>query len=183
MTGAAGSFQEIVALLLRMAGTTPVRIELQMINRARTAAVLAVALTLATFAALVPRADAHKGATGIVKVRMDAMKDMKAAMKVLTAMLKGEQAFSLETAHAKASRLSGHADKIEAYYPEGSLKAPSEASPQIWADPEGFRQAIAKFQHSVDVLGRASDEDIARAAIVEIGGSCLACHDDYRVRK
>ncbi len=101
-------------------------------------AVTALALLLAS-AAL-----AHRGATGIVKERMDAMTSIGSAMKGLTAMLRGKQAYDPDRVKASAKIIAGHGgESMTSLFPEGSLKHPSRAKPAIWADWERF-SALAR---------------------------------------
>ena len=101
-------------------------------------AVTALALLLASAAV------AHRGATGIVKKRMDAMTSIGSAMKGLTAMLRGKQAYDPDRVKASAKIIAGHGgESMTSLFPEGSLKHPSRAKPAIWADWERF-SALAR---------------------------------------
>ena len=82
---------------------------------------------------------AHRGATGIVKKRMDAMVSLGSAMKALTAMMRGKQAYDAERVKAYAKTIAGHGgESLTSLFPEGSLKHPSRANPAIWADWDRF---------------------------------------------
>ncbi len=101
-------------------------------------AVTALALLLASAAV------AHRGATGIVKKRMDAMTSIGSAMKGLTAMLRGKQAYDPDRVKASAKIIAGHGgESMTSLFPEGSLKHPSRAKAAIWADWERF-SALAR---------------------------------------
>ena len=87
---------------------------------------------------------AHRGATGIVKDRMDAMMSLGSAMKALTAMMRGKQAYDAERVKASAKTIGGHGgESITSLLPEGSLKPPSRATPAIWADWDRFAESAA----------------------------------------
>ena len=82
---------------------------------------------------------AHRGATGIVKKRMDAITALGSAMKALTAMMRGKHAYNAERVKASAKTIAGHGgESLTSLFPEGSLKPPSRANPAIWADWDGF---------------------------------------------
>jgi len=72
-----------------------------------------------------------------------------------------------------------------AAFPEGS-RADSNAKPEVWSDAAGFKQAQQKFEAAVvklsDVSG-SGDLEKLRAAYGDVGASCKACHDSYRVKK
>lgn len=62
----------------------------------------------------------------------------------------------------------------------------SAAKPEIWSDAAGFKAAQTKFEGAVVKLSAASDSgdlDKLRAAFGDVGASCKACHDSYRVKK
>ena len=95
------------------------------------AAALAFAVAGGTLLAPVV-VDAHSGATGIVKMRMDAMKDIGEQMKLLAAMTKGQVRHDGARAAAAARVIGGHAAHIPEMFPEGSNTGMSEAAPTIW---------------------------------------------------
>lgn len=87
---------------------------------------------------------AHEGAEGVVKERMMAMESVGEAMKGITAMIRGQTDYDPAALAAKARLISGHGGPaLTRLFPEGSLEAPSEALPEIWADWTRF-QALAR---------------------------------------
>jgi hypothetical protein len=72
-----------------------------------------------------------------------------------------------------------------AAFPAGS-QAGSSAKPEVWSDAAGFKQAQQKFEAAVvklsDVSG-SGDLEKLRSAFGDVGASCKACHDSYRVKK
>lgn len=82
---------------------------------------------------------AHRGATGIVKERMDAMMSLGDAMKALTAMMRGKQPYDVERVRTYARTAARHGgEELTRLFPEGSLQHPTRANPAIWADWERF---------------------------------------------
>ena len=62
----------------------------------------------------------------------------------------------------------------------------SNAKPEVWSDAAGFKAAQTKFEGAVVKLSAAADSgDLykLRAAFGDVGASCKACHDAYRVKK
>jgi len=101
--------------------------------------VLGLSMTLAGF--LIAGADrvlAHKGATGIVKERMDAMKSLKEDMKAISDMLRGRTAYKGDEVQWRADRIKAHSRDFERLFPSGSNAGPSEASPRIWSEWSRF---------------------------------------------
>ena len=82
---------------------------------------------------------AHRGATGIVKKRMDAMMSLGDSMKALTAMMRGKQPYDVERVRTHATAVARHGGRdLTRLFPEGSLQHPTRAKPAIWADWERF---------------------------------------------
>lgn len=62
----------------------------------------------------------------------------------------------------------------------------SNAKSEIWSDAAGYKSAQVKFEGAMDKLSAAAnsgDLDKVRAAFGDVGASCKACHDTYRVKK
>jgi cytochrome c556 len=62
----------------------------------------------------------------------------------------------------------------------------SSAKSEVWSDAAGFKAAQTKFEGAVVKLSAAADAgdlDKLRAAFGDVGASCKACHDSYRVKK
>lgn len=128
---------------------------------------------------------AHKGATGIVKERMDLMKDIAAQMKALKPMVDGKVAYDAAGVAAAAAAIADHAAKIAPSFPKGSTDHPSEASPRIWTDWNGFEASAEALRTSAAAL-KADAGKGAQAAMgpfTEMAKTCKGCHEDYRVKK
>lgn len=132
-------------------------------------------------------ASAHEGATGIVKDRMEHMKSVKAAMKVLGPIFKGEAPYDAVIVREHAKRLSAKGGAaMTRLFPEGSIHGPSEALPAIWTDWDRFVASARELEVSAARLaetaanpqdGSASDPAKAFSRVV---GTCRGCHDDFR---
>ncbi|MEO0341892.1 MAG: cytochrome c [Pseudomonadota bacterium] len=128
---------------------------------------------------------AHEGAMGIVKERMDGMKAIGAAVKSIAPMMTGKADFDVSLAEEAAAKIIEHSGQnMIDRFPEGSLDQPSEASPLIWEDPEGFATIALELE---TLAGTISDETLdadARASLFQkIGATCKSCHQGYRVRR
>lgn len=138
---------------------------------------LAIPLAVLTVSAL-----AHSGATGIVKVRMDAMKVMGKDMKALSFMANGRHRFRPDRVRAAALRLARLGQDMTKQFPEGSIHGPSEALPAIWQDWPSFeRLAREMVEHANALNGVPADRvSTARPLIEKIGATCSACHKKFR---
>jgi len=145
---------------------------------------------LATFLAVAighaSAVQAHGGATGVVKERMDVMSTMGKRMKAVGDMLKGKVPFDPAGA-AEAGRFIGEAaPKLSHLFPDGSLEEPSEALPAVWKERERFEALIEDLAAEAKKLAEVS-EGGDRAAILRqfsaLGEVCSACHTDFRMKK
>ncbi len=130
---------------------------------------------------------AHDGATGMVMQRMEAMKEIGKSMKSIAAMVKGDTAFDGAAVQASADVIAEHAKHMPHMFPEGSLDKPTEALPVIWTQWDRFTEIAGKLNSDAQALGEAgksasSAKDIL-PQLAEVGKSCKACHQDYRLAK
>ena len=101
---------------------------------------------------------AHGGATGIVKERMELMKDMKTSMKSLTEIFKGQVAYDAHRVRDAALALQNTAGKkLIMLFPEGSLHKPSEAKAEIWQDWDRFESLADRLEQYSAALSAAAD--------------------------
>ena len=91
----------------------------------------ALATALALSCGFSMLAYAHSGATGIVKERMDFFTQNK---DDLTAIKTHFRNGDLDAIVPLATQIRDWAEKMPAYFPDGSDGKPSESSPQIWLD-------------------------------------------------
>lgn len=146
-------------------------------------AVLAIALGITSYGAF-----AHMGATGIVKQRMDAMKEIGRSMKTVGRMIKGETAFNSSTVAKAAETIEGHAEEIPELFPdnEESRQPVSEATDAIWLQNDRFEAIAQELANAAVLLGEAAETDdpaAVRAAFAQTGRTCSACHEDFRQKK
>ena len=138
-------------------------------------------VTILVIGSVAVPAVAHKGATGIVKERMDYFDRNKDNLKAIQGYLKKEDYQSIKPL---ALEIRDWAGKMHEYFPEGSGGSPSEASPDIWENFEGFRLAAQQNYQDADALYRASlNEDKANAvkAFKATAASCTSCHRNFRL--
>lgn len=128
---------------------------------------------------------AHEGATGIVMHRMEAMKEISESMKTIAAMVKGEKEFDAADVEAAARVIAGHGKHMPHMFPEGTLDKPTEALPVIWTRWDDFTGLAKKMETDALALaeaarGASSAQDIV-PQLGEVGKSCKACHQDFRL--
>ena len=95
---------------------------------------------------------AHGGATGVVKERMNLMDSLKEAMKNLKPLFRGKEEYDVEKVKQNALVIRDSAgNHMTKLFPEGSLKKPSEATPEIWTKWEEFQ----RIADNLERLGQA----------------------------
>ena len=124
---------------------------------------------------------AHSGATGIVKERMDMYKKSQNNLKSIKAHIGSEDYVPIVQL---ADEIRAWAVKMPDYFPEGSNGKPSDASPTIWTDFDGFKNAAKKNETaSKKLMVAAKSED--RQAVIDgfkaVASSCKNCHQSYKL--
>ena len=125
----------------------------------------------------------HQGATGIIKERMDKFQESKNLMRTINKSLRNND-FNFIT--QSAEKLNKWANEMEKYFPKGSEASTSnksEASSNIWTEPENFKKAIKKFEVASAKLIKISKNkniDDTVSSFREVAGSCKGCHQKFR---
>ena len=135
--------------------------------------------------AFVPLALAHKGATGVVKERMDLMDTQKDAMKILGLMAKGKTPFDSAKAAAAAKDIETTAAKIHELFPEGSSGGHSEAKPEVWTKWDEFTGDAEALQAAAKTLATVLDAGSPdwKADFQKVTDACKTCHKTFRAEK
>jgi cytochrome c556 len=124
---------------------------------------------------------AHAGATGVVKERMDAMKEMGEVTKYLALWSRGILPHDPERLRATAQILSSRMENSLERFPEGSLHSPTEALPTIWEDWPAFEEEARQLIALATALSaRANAPAEAMALVPQIGESCTSCHQRFK---
>ncbi len=158
-------------------------------TKADTTTRFAVGATFFVFAvfAVAGIAVSHSGATGVVKTRMEAMKDMGGRMKSLAAMVRGRAPFDAASAKEAADAIAAHARDVPRLFPKGSRHGPSEAVEKIWSEWPQFTAEAKTLADRADAFGRRAATATTGAdlggAFGDIGRSCKSCHNRYREKK
>ena len=122
----------------------------------------------------------------------DAVKYRQAGLQLIAShfgrmqpVMKGQAPYDAVAIKANVELLKTLSALPWAGFVEGS-QAGTSAKPDVWTDASGFKAAQAKFEGAVDKLSVAAnsgDLDRVRVAFGDVGASCKACHDSYRVKK
>ena len=122
---------------------------------------------------------AHDGVKNpAVTARMEGMKQMGGAAKILGEMVKGAVAFDAASANAAMETLRVESARIEALFEAEEDDPKSEALPAIWQDyPDFAAKAEALKAAASQTVGSLAE---LQGVTSQIGGVCRACHKDYR---
>ena len=123
---------------------------------------LRVIVSFILLAAPTTLALAHSGATGIIKERMDMFKKNQNNLKAIKSHIRSE---NYESIVKLADEIRDWAVKMPEYFPEGSKEKPSEASPAIWTDPDGFKNAAMKNETAAKQLIAAAKAEDQKAVV------------------
>ena len=124
---------------------------------------------------------AHSGATGIVKERMDMFKKNQNNLKAIKSYIGSED---YESIVKLADEIRDWAVKMPEHFPEGSDEKPSEASPAIWTDFDGFKNAAMKNDAAAKHLiaaAKAEDQKAVVDGFKAVAASCKSCHQSYKL--
>ena len=125
----------------------------------------------------------NESATGIIKERMEKFQESKNLMRTINKSL-SDNNFDVIT--QSAEKLNKWANEMHEYFPKGSeanTSNKSQASDNIWSDPEGFKKAVKKFEITSAKLIKISQNkniDDTVSSFREVAASCKGCHKQFR---
>lgn len=123
-----------------------------------------------------------------VRTRVDGYRELGAAFKAVNDGLRSPQPQTV-LIQMSARQIRNAATQQYNWFPAGSGPQPgvkTAAKPEIWAQGARFRQLQDGFAAQAAAFQRAAtggDAAAMRAAARSLGGSCKACHDQFRVEK
>jgi len=123
---------------------------------------------------------ANEDAKGVVKERMDNFKMSKKMMQTIHKSIQNEDFVTIEKS---ATTLHNWSKEMIKYFPEGSDGAPSEASANIWLDPDGFKKAVNNFElASLKLINNSKEKDFDKTvdSFRSLAGTCKGCHQKFR---
>lgn len=158
----------------------------QIVNNMELAVHLNFMAALAVTAILIMPANAHKGATGVVKERMDLMSSLGKTMKSLNAMARGKTDYDHVAVKGAAEQILLQSKQMQSMFPEGSNQMPSVAKPEIWTRPGEFKalaNALGTEAEKLGGLDKSGGRDALKQQFRRVGKTCSACHKPFRSKK
>ena len=125
----------------------------------------------------------QEGSTGIIKERMNKFQESKNLMRTINKSLSDN---NFDIIRESGEKLNKWAIEMHKYFPKGSeanSSNKSQASDNIWSDPEGFKKAIKTFEIASAKLIKISKNkniDDTVSSFREVAASCKGCHQKFR---
>lgn len=116
----------------------------------------------------------------VVIERMKTMEAIGAGMKTLVGMAKGEITFDAAGANAAVAAIAENGAQVPAKFEANETDPASEALPGIWENWDDYVQKNEDMIVAAKAVGTIEDQGALGAALGQIGGTCKACHRDYR---
>lgn len=154
---------------------------MKMISMTRKAVACALAVVAAGLA--LPAAAQFAKPEDAVKYRQSALFVMSQHFGRIGAMANGRVPFDAKVATENAELVATLSHLPWAGFGPGTEGG--KAKPEIWKEQDKFKAAADKFQAEAVKLVAATKTgnlDSVKAAVGAVGGSCKACHDDFRAR-
>ena len=121
--------------------------------------------------------------TSIIKERMNKFQESKNLMRTINKNLSDN---NFNVILQSAEKLNKWANEMHEFFPKGSeanSSNKSQASDDIWSDPEGFKKAIKTFEKASAKLIKISKNkniDDTASSFREVAASCKGCHQKFR---
>jgi cytochrome c556 len=119
-----------------------------------------------------------------IKYRQSALTVMSTHFGRVAAMANGRIPFDAKMASDNAAIAESMSKLPWAAFGEGTDKgATTRAKPEIWSDNAKFKEASEKMQGEMTkfaAVAKGGNIDAIKAAAGAVGGSCKACHDNFR---
>jgi cytochrome c556 len=112
--------------------------------------------------------------------REDTMKSIGGAIKALSGIVKGTDAFDPAMVAANSDKIVTGLQKFGTLFDPGTEQASKKASPDIWTNRAEFDAARENAIKAAQAL-TASNADNFKAAFLALGQSCKGCHEKFRL--
>jgi cytochrome c556 len=148
---------------------------------------LAAAAVIAGLVTALPAAAQFQKPEDAIKYRQSAFTVMANHLGRVGAMAQGRVPFDAKVAAENTAIVVAMSTlPFTAFGPNTDMGLPHRAKPEIWRESAKFKAAADKMAEEVkklDAAARAGNLDAVKAAVGAVGGSCKACHDDFRAER
>lgn len=148
---------------------------------------LVAVTTLAGLAVSLPAAAQFQKPEDAIKYRQSAFTVMAAHFGRVGAMANGRVPFDGAVAQANMAVVTAvHMLPFTAFGDGTDKGMPQRAKPEVWKDAGKFKAAADKMgaeMAKLDAAVKSGNLDAIKAAFGPAGGTCKACHDDFRAER
>lgn len=148
-----------------------------------------IAAASAALSTLVPAIAIAADPEEVAAARIGYFKLVNLEMGGLSAMAQGKTPYDADRASAHAADLKAlaeylHDDLLVEQTSNADLPGKTRALPAIWSDMEGYQAKGLAFYEAVIALNEVAGQGQGAfaPAFGKVGGTCKACHDDYRAK-
>ncbi len=123
----------------------------------------------------------------VIAARQANFKVMGKAMKASFGELKSPTP-QIAVMRDSARAIAEAAPKVATFFPKGSgpqAGVKTEALPAIWEKPADFKAKadnLVKAAVAYKAAADAGNMDATKAALMQLGGTCKACHTDFKAK-
>lgn len=117
--------------------------------------------------------------------RRELMEEIGDNAKVLGDMVKGETEYDAATATEALDVIIANGKEFVTLFPEGSETGDgTDALPAIWDNWDDFEAKAAALVENAEATKAVADEGFEPFSVAfrDLGGTCRACHTDYRAK-
>lgn len=121
----------------------------------------------------------------VIKFRKGIYQVINWHIRPLAVMVKGGQPYNPELFTKNAAMLDQMARLLPESYVPGSDVGDTRAKPEIWKEPEKFKQAMDRLQAETGKLSEVSkggNFDVIRTQFGAVTKACSGCHDAFRTK-
>ncbi len=146
-------------------------------------AIVSLVLAAAAVTLSAPAAAQFAKPEDAIKYRQSALTVMARHFGLVAQMANGRIPFNAQAAADNAAIAETLSKLPWAGFVEGSDKGNTKAKAEIWSDAAGFKAASEKMQGEMSkfaAVAKGGNIDAIKAAAGAVGGTCKACHDNFR---
>ena len=118
-----------------------------------------------------------------IKNRKTSLTLVQTHMKEISAMLKNERPMDAAILVKNAASIETLSKAFPDGFPTGTGLGDTKARPEIWSQPDRFRQATFVYQREAakfNEAARSGNIDNIKPQFGVLARSCAACHEDFR---
>jgi cytochrome c556 len=145
--------------------------------------IASLVLAAAAFTLSAPASAQFAKPEDAIKYRKSALTVMATHFGRVAAMANGRIPFNADAAASNAAIAESMSKLPWAAFMEGSGTGDTKAKPEIWTDNAKFKTAYETMQGEMTkfaAVAKGGNIDAIKAAAGAVGGSCKACHDNFR---